>query len=160
MTRWAILRWVCTVGLTVTLTCYALSAWLGCYWHAGGVTKAIGMSDGALYVAWQSIDPPTRIRWYFDSGTNSRGTNPLQWWFDWGRWPAPLSYVVYANVPLWAFVLLLALPRYMAWLAYRRGLHVGACPGCGYALTGLPKYFPCPECGKRRSAACKRTPAG
>ena len=100
-------------------------------WSSSG---RVELSPGALYL---DLGPPL-------------GYPPLKWWFE---SDLSLSFV-YVLVPLWfpaALCLAIGVPAFVTLRRRARAIKNGACPKCGYMLTGLAPAAPCPECGRARA---------
>ena len=59
------------------------------------------------------------------------------------------------EIPLWlpaACSLAVGVPSFVTLRRSARAIKNGACPKCGYMLTGLSPAAPCPECGRANPA--------
>jgi hypothetical protein len=133
--RWCrpLLRWTLTVLLVLLLSAYVASNWWMVRYDIGGGYGA-SVLQGAVMLHRNEIDMAPNIeivRWDRLS---------WQWRFMWNLSNARAWYV---QVPLWAFVLPLAL---MVYTLRRNRFGKKCCATCGYDLAGAPTIV-CSECG-------------
>lgn len=160
--RWTnrFIRWC---GAVICLALIALYA-ANLRWQAGaylGHTDRwlVILTDGCISIAKRDPGAPLmkyEPHWW----VNRVYARPhWQWWFFYSR--ASRSggqQTTYAGVPLWFVLLLAAAPTSAAWIRDRRHsawLRTGACPVCGYDLSGLAPTASCPECGH---SGCHQSP--
>ena len=115
---------------------------LGYWWDGGGA--AVGECGAFFYLApgrqgggWR-VSPTSS---YFRHVLPSIKVAPF-------RSSMPPLTITRFCIPLWAILLLNAIPTAWLWHCDRRHYAPGDCQGCGYNLTGNVSGI-CPECGKR-----------
>jgi hypothetical protein len=80
-----------------------------------------------------------------------RCMNPrYDWWFEHDTSKSGLVTRKNLAVPLWPFILSIAVPTFLMFRTDRRRAReswLGLCRRCGYSRTGLSDDRACPECG-------------
>lgn len=95
------------------------------YWSAAGAGKE---------QIWWMRGYPTQVQWWVNRESGSASTGP---------WEC-------VGVPLWMVWVPLLMTSGVAWRVdakYRDREKANLCSACGYALAGLAREKPCPECG-------------
>ncbi len=132
-----ILKWAGSVAYVLLATTLILSRW----WTAGwlGGTYIVVTKGGAVVVT--VLDQTGReLGWKVRRNVP---TSRMDWWFR--RTPANLSGMSVFATPLWAPLVGIGLPTFLAWRRDRR-IPPGHCASCGYDLTGNVSGR-CSECG-------------
>ena len=129
-------KWYCLAALVLATLWYVQSCWHSVNWvgardQAGNETW-VGSSSGAVYV----------LRVNSPAGFNLRNVVPdeLVWWFLFRKNPLIQGIAV----PLWVFLLLLAVPTAILWHRHFSHHPSGLCATCGYPIGVSPT---CTECG-------------
>jgi hypothetical protein len=124
--------------------------WLASTRFVAGTTqgiRSISAGSGRLTILSMGSGSAQSRSWNFQ---------PQRWTLKWGfaRWDAwgshSGSHARMVQIPLWAPLLLLAVPTALLWRldAVRWGT---GCQRCRYDLSGLPATAACPECGRARA---------
>ncbi len=128
--------------------------WVGSDWPP---FKRISINSGVALISWKTRGNTgnsfTFIRFselgprYVRSpgGDWVRYSGSSSWWFRYS--PESGAHPSILRIPLWAPLLLIAIPTAWLWRRVRR-YPPGHCNKCGYNLTGLPEPR-CPECGRK-----------
>jgi hypothetical protein len=137
------------MGLVLTLLIAGVYVASGWWWVSGSRSIAghgvfIGVGGGCLLLS--EFDAASRMPMPLDWEAG-RYTDSMLWWFQVIRAPIFGNVLTYVMIPLWAPLLLIAIPMYFLWPRPFRRHRPGHCRACGYDLKGVPTST-CPECGK------------
>lgn len=142
--------WLSAATFTLLLVFGVASFW-GAVLRIQHQSSGCNISRGELAI-YSGVWHGTTSFDVFMPGAVSESAGPFQtprWWTSDGHWLEGF-YVV----PLWlpaACSLAVGVPAFVTLRRRARALKNGACPKCGYMLTGVPLAAPCPECGRAPS---------
>ena len=166
------LKWIGTIACIAGILTIALSFSLhvtsasGRYHRPGFVfgvrydwttIDCISINSGVATILWHSYEMNANGFWYTaldelgplyvrsPDGDWMRDSGSTSWWFRYS--PESGAQRAILKIPLWAPLLLVAIPTAWLWRRVRR-YPPGHCNKCGYNLTGLPEPR-CPECGRK-----------
>ncbi len=137
-----VLKWVGLIGCVLTLGLCALSQYVAFGYSTSTLSVGIQLSTLTVYDSPQpSID---ELGWR--GGRIALPQTFPRWSTQFG-WPRKQSFPngsVYREIPVWLFLLPMALATSVTWWMDRRPKT--GCIHCGYNLTGNVSGI-CPECG-------------
>jgi hypothetical protein len=164
------LGWVLlTLGVLVAGVWVASRWWIACWVCPGGHTTC-WISSGHLATTSYRLSY-TQPGWKYIAPASPAQQGQWTLWHGWGSRTIVVNftqrdfgilstnhYVVAGETQsrdfrlvLWPIPLLLWTPAALllrSGILARRRANKGACPRCGYSLTGLAEGAPCPECGQ------------
>ena len=132
-----VLKWAGLLVSVLLVVAYVVSVWATVLCRVGSCD--FGLSTGLLRVSsGLSFQSHSRLTAYLHEPPSIYRISEL----------TVFSGARNDIVPLWALIVLAALPTALLWWLDRRRIPPGHCRKCGYNLTGNVSGR-CPECGER-----------
>ena len=136
------IKWSGAVATVLLLVVWVGSRWWAC---SIGIPHAGNVNMGGGSLTFQGTNSaslrPNAFSW---SGPH-RNIMAFEWWFHYHRLSRAGETITLVFIPVWALVVLTAVPTAWLWCRDRRRAP-GLCIKCGYDLRGTDHKV-CPECG-------------